>query len=192
MTTTSATPGVAPRVGAPIPGPSPTLGRWIDDWRPEDPEFWNESGRKVARRNLAWSIFAEHLGFSVWLIWSVSSAFLPGRLRLLTAAALPARGPPQPGRLPAPAAVHVRGAEVRWPQLDGGQRGPAAGPDAGVRVRRAVADTPYWLFCLIAATAGLGGGNFASSMANINFFYPAAKKGAALGLNAAAATSASR
>ena len=46
-------------------------------------------------------------------------------------------------------------------------------------------DTPYWMFCLIAATAGLGGGNFASSMANINFFYPAAKKGAALGLNAA-------
>ena len=45
--------------------------------------------------------------------------------------------------------------------------------------------TPYWVFCLIAATAGLGGGNFASSMANINFFYPAAKKGAALGLNAA-------
>jgi MFS transporter, NNP family, nitrate/nitrite transporter len=46
-------------------------------------------------------------------------------------------------------------------------------------------DTPFWVFCLIAATAGLGGGNFASSMANINFFYPADKKGAALGLNAA-------
>ncbi|HEY9354356.1 MAG TPA: MFS transporter, partial [Nocardioides sp.] len=45
--------------------------------------------------------------------------------------------------------------------------------------------TPYWVFCVIAATAGLGGGNFASSMANINFFYPSAKKGAALGLNAA-------
>ncbi len=45
--------------------------------------------------------------------------------------------------------------------------------------------TPYWVFCLIAATAGFGGGNFASSMANINFFYPASKKGTALGLNAA-------
>ena len=50
--------------------------RWIDDWRPEDPEFWETTGRPVARRNLIWSIFAEHLGFSVWLIWSVSSAFL--------------------------------------------------------------------------------------------------------------------
>ena len=45
--------------------------------------------------------------------------------------------------------------------------------------------TPYWAFCLIAATAGFGGGNFACSMANINFFYPARLKGAALGLNAA-------
>jgi NAD(P)H-dependent nitrite reductase small subunit len=33
-------------------------------------------GRRIARRNLGWSIFAEGLGFSVWLIWSVSSAFL--------------------------------------------------------------------------------------------------------------------
>src|SRR5690606_20273050 len=46
-------------------------------------------------------------------------------------------------------------------------------------------DTPLWVFMVIAATAGVGGGNFASSMANINFFYPAARKGAALGLNAA-------
>ena len=45
--------------------------------------------------------------------------------------------------------------------------------------------TPYWAFCLIAATAGFGGGNFSSSMANINFFYPTSHKGAALGLNAA-------
>ena len=49
---------------------------WIDDWRPEEEDFWENGGKQVARRNLAWSIFAEHLGFSVWLIWSVSSAFL--------------------------------------------------------------------------------------------------------------------
>src|SRR6478609_4468581 len=50
--------------------------RWIEDWRPEDADFWEGGGRAVARRNLVWSIFAEHVGFSVWLIWSVSSAFL--------------------------------------------------------------------------------------------------------------------
>ena len=66
-------------------GPTPTMpapvrrtGRWIDEWHPEDPDFWEQTGKAVARRNLVWSIFAEHLGFSVWLIWSVSSAFLVG------------------------------------------------------------------------------------------------------------------
>src|SRR5215218_3216244 len=51
-------------------------GRTIDHWDAEDVEAWETSGRKIARRNLIWSIFAEHVGFSVWLIWSVSSAFL--------------------------------------------------------------------------------------------------------------------
>jgi NNP family nitrate/nitrite transporter-like MFS transporter len=46
-------------------------------------------------------------------------------------------------------------------------------------------DTPFWLMLCIASTAGLGGGNFASSMANISFFYPDRMKGWALGLNAA-------
>ena len=45
--------------------------------------------------------------------------------------------------------------------------------------------TPYAFFLVAAASAGLGGGNFASSMANISYFYPDAKKGAALGINAA-------
>ena len=38
---------------------------------------------------------------------------------------------------------------------------------------------------LAAALAGFGGGNFASSMSNITFFYPQREKGWALGLNAA-------
>src|SRR5437870_4255287 len=51
-------------------------GRWIEHWDPEDPAFWAETGATVARRNLWSSIFSEHLGFSVWLLWSVSSALL--------------------------------------------------------------------------------------------------------------------
>ena len=35
--------------------------RWIDEWRPEDPAFWDGGGKSVARRNLIWSAFAEHL-----------------------------------------------------------------------------------------------------------------------------------
>jgi NNP family nitrate/nitrite transporter-like MFS transporter len=46
-------------------------------------------------------------------------------------------------------------------------------------------DTQLWILIACAATAGVGGGNFSSSMANISFFYPEKRKGFALGLNAA-------
>jgi len=51
--------------------------RWIADWRPDDDAFWEEKGRVIARRNLLWSIVAEHIGFSVWLIWSIVTTKLP-------------------------------------------------------------------------------------------------------------------
>src|SRR4051812_5843809 len=46
-------------------------GRWIDHWEPEDEQFWEQTGRRVARKNLAFSIFAEHLGFSIWVLWTI-------------------------------------------------------------------------------------------------------------------------
>src|SRR5262245_40456579 len=51
--------------------------RWIDEWNPEDPTFWERAGKRIAWRNLIWSILAENLGFSIWLIWSVVAAQLP-------------------------------------------------------------------------------------------------------------------
>src|SRR5262249_61218782 len=50
---------------------------WISDWEPEDEKFWNSKGKAIARRNLIWSIVAEHLGFSIWLIWSIVATKLP-------------------------------------------------------------------------------------------------------------------
>ncbi|MDT7711752.1 MAG: transporter, family, nitrate/nitrite transporter, partial [Pseudonocardiales bacterium] len=44
--------------------------------------------------------------------------------------------------------------------------------------------TSFTTFVIVAALGGLGGGNFASSMVNINAFFPEGKKGWALGLNA--------
>jgi len=160
--------------------------RWIDDWRPEDPAFWTETGRTTARRNLIWSIFAEHLGFSIWMIWSVSSAFLaavgfdfsPQQLFVLVAI------PSAVGailRLPYTFAVPAFGGR-NWTIFSAFA---LLVPTAGYAVAVTHTGTPFWAFCVIASFAGLGGGNFASSMTNINFFYPAAKKGAALGLNAA-------
>ncbi|GAA3820758.1 MFS transporter [Nocardioides panacisoli] len=161
-------------------------GRWIADWRPEDTEFWEETGAPIARRNLLWSVFAEHLGFSVWLIWSVSSAFLaaqgfaftPEQLFFLVAI------PNLVGsliRIPYTLAVGKFGGR-NWTMISASM---LLVPTLLFAYAVTNPATPYWAFCLIAATAGLGGGNFASSMANINFFYPARLKGSALGLNAA-------
>jgi len=67
-------------------------GRWIDDWRPEDPDFWASKGKAVAKRNLIFSVTSEHIGFSVWSLWSVLVLFLgpsygfdPAQKFLLTA-----------------------------------------------------------------------------------------------------------
>jgi NNP family nitrate/nitrite transporter-like MFS transporter len=180
MTLTAPTPTAADAA------PARRTGRWIDDWRPEDTEFWEATGHQVARRNLIWSIFAEHLGFSVWLIWSVSSAFLlsmgfeftPQQLFFLVAI------PNLVGcllRVPYTLAVGWFGGR-NWTMVSAAL---LLVPTLGFAYAVTDPGTPYWAFCLIAATAGLGGGNFASSMANINFFYPSSKKGAALGLNAA-------
>ena len=56
--------------------PAPSRGHWIDDWRPEDPVFWERTGATIARRNLIFSVFSEHIGFSVWSLWSVLVLFL--------------------------------------------------------------------------------------------------------------------
>jgi NNP family nitrate/nitrite transporter-like MFS transporter len=61
-------------VTPPVPdpkGPPKRSGRWIEDWRPEDLAFWKKTGSRVARRNLLFSIFSEHIGFSIWSLWSV-------------------------------------------------------------------------------------------------------------------------
>src|SRR4051812_50001078 len=63
-------------VSAPPERPRPRPGRWIEDWRPEDPAFWEATGKKVARRNLIFSIFSEHIGFSVWSLWSTMVLFM--------------------------------------------------------------------------------------------------------------------
>ena len=46
-------------------------GRWLDDWEPDDEAFWESTGKKIAKKNLILSIFAENLGFSVWVLWTI-------------------------------------------------------------------------------------------------------------------------
>ena len=163
--------------------PPAARARWIDDWRPEDPAFWAATGQRTARRNLLFSILAEHIGFSVWTMWSVLVLFLgpkygfkPQDKFLLTAV------PALVGsvlRLPYTFAVATFGGR-NWTVVS------ALLLLAPLGLMLVVLEPGVSLSTLliVAAVAGVGGGNFASSMANINALYPDRLKGRALGLNA--------
>jgi MFS transporter, NNP family, nitrate/nitrite transporter len=169
-----------------LPGASRRTGRWIDTWDPEDRTFWEDGGRRVARRNLAFSILAEHLGFSVWLLWSIVAvnlnaagfAFTDSQLFWLVAV------PSLVGatlRIPYTFAVPLFGGR-NWTVVSAALLVVPAG---GLAWAVSNPDTSFAVMLLVAATAGFGGGNFASSMANISYFFPEREKGWALGLNAA-------
>ncbi|WP_416923323.1 NarK family nitrate/nitrite MFS transporter [Vibrio sp.] len=158
--------------------------RSIKQWFPEDNEFWLSQGQYIAKRNLWISIPCLLLSFCVWMIFSAVAVNLPKvgfsftteQLFLLTA-------------LPS-----VSGALGRIPysftiSMFGGRRWTAFStlmlviPMVWLGVAISNPHTSYSTFVMIALLCGLGGANFASSMANISFFYPKAKQGSALGLN---------
>ncbi|GAA3503983.1 NarK family nitrate/nitrite MFS transporter [Streptomyces prasinosporus] len=170
---------------APSPAPAPPNrgGRWIQHWDPEDEAFWKATGEKVARRNLVFSVLSEHIGFSVWTMWSVLVLFMG----------------PEYGLTPADkflltSMVTLVGAVVRVPYtfavaVFGGRNWTIV--SAGLLLVPTVAafavmepGTSFSTFLLVGLLAGIGGGNFASSMTNINAFFPLRRKGWALGLNA--------
>jgi MFS transporter, NNP family, nitrate/nitrite transporter len=166
-------------------------GRWITDWRPEDPVFWERTGARVARRNLAFSIFAEHVGFSVWSLWSVLVLFLG-----------PAYHVDPSGKFVLTMVPTAIGAALRLPYTFavarfGGRTWTMVSAalllvPAGLAATLIEPGVSYGTLLALAAVAGVGGGNFASSMANINAYFPDRLKGWALASKRAAATSASQ
>lgn len=159
--------------------------RDIAHWDAEDTDAWESGGKDIAKRNLIWSIFAEHVGFSVWSIWSVMVLFMPQDVYGIDAA----------GKFYLVAMPTLVGAFMRIPYTIaparfGGRNWTIVSalllliPLALTLWVMSQPGTSYTTFMLVAAFAGLGGGNFASSMTNINAFYPQRLKGWALGLNA--------
>ncbi|MBO0767066.1 MAG: NarK/NasA family nitrate transporter [Solirubrobacterales bacterium] len=168
-------------------------GRWITDWRPDDPVFWEQRGKAIARRNLALSVFCEHLGFCIWVLWTVIAVNLvnvgiklsvPELFWLTAIPNLIGSGL----RIPYTFAIARFGGRM-WtftsamllliPALLAAVLVPSGW------LAHQSHSTQLWVLMACAATAGVGGGNFSSSMANISFFYPEGKKGLALGINAA-------
>ena len=177
----------------PTRAPQPTTqalatrpGRWIDHWNPEDETQWETVGRPIARRNLNWSIFAEFLGFVVWQLWSIVAVTLPAAgfdlstgeifwlisIPSLVGATL---------RIPYSFLVPRFGGR-NWTIISAGL---LLLPTIALAVCVSNPETPFGVLLAAAALAGFGGGNFASSMSNITYFYPQKEKGWALGLYAA-------
>jgi MFS transporter, NNP family, nitrate/nitrite transporter len=152
-------------------------------WDPENDELWAAGGRRIARRNLVFSILSEHIGFSVWSLWSVLVLFLGPAYHVDAAGKfLLTSTPTLVGsvlRLPYSFAVTRFGGR-NWTVFSAGL---LLVPCllAATMVKPGVS---YTTLLVLAAITGVGGGNFASSMTNINAFYPQRLKGWALGLNA--------
>ena len=183
-----------------------TPAGWVDDWDPENPAFWEATGKKVARRNLIFSILSEHIGFSVWTMWSVLVLFLgikygfPGPKNigkamyhghLVTKADVLHAASDKFLLISVPAAI---GSFLRLPYTFavakfGGRNWTVISAllllvPLVVTYSVLKPGVSYSTLLICGALAGFGGGNFASSMANINNFYPDRLKGRALGLNA--------
>ncbi len=158
---------------------------FIERWNVEDEQFWSTVGKKIANRNLWISIPCLLCGFAVWLYWSIITVQMKNlgfpfdTSQLFTLAAI----------------AGLSGATMRIPNafliaIAGGRNVIALTtallilPALGVGIALKDINTPYIVFAIMAALSGLGGGNFASSMSNISFFFPKKMQGMALGLNA--------
>jgi NNP family nitrate/nitrite transporter-like MFS transporter len=164
----------------------PRKGEWLVDWDPEDEDAWERYGRRVARRNLVLSVLGEHIGFSVWTLWSVLVLFMSPDIGL---------GFDAGEKFLLVATPTVAGALLRLPYSVAvtryGGRNWTVCATAILLVPTLLAlyfvqrpGTPLWVFLAVGALAGVGGGNFASSMTNITALYPQRHQGWALGLNA--------
>ncbi|MDR9483591.1 MAG: antiporter [Sediminimonas sp.] len=157
----------------------------IKNWDIENEGYWASTGRAVANRNLWISIPSLLCGFAVWLYWGIITVqmlnlgFPFAKAELFTLSAV----------------AGLTGATLRIPstffiRIAGGRNTiffttallmiPAAG--TGYALQNP--DTPLWVFQILAFLSGIGGGNFASSMSNISFFFPKKVQGYALGMNA--------
>jgi NNP family nitrate/nitrite transporter-like MFS transporter len=154
-------------------------------WDPEDDAFWESEGKKIATRNLWISIPSLLCGFAVWLYWSVitvqmlnlgfpftnAELFTLSSIAGLTGATF---------RIPSSFFIRIAGGRNTIFFTTALLMIPAIGTGFALLSQ----DTPLWVFQLMAFLSGLGGGNFASSMSNISFFYPKRMQGLSLGLNA--------
>ena len=177
----------------------------LEKWDPEDQGFWESTGKKVATKNLWVSIPNLLLGFSVWIYWGMVAKYIQKihfgsggdffNFTFMNEGQFYDNNSYRALLFTLPAVAGLAGATLRIPNsfmiaICGGRNVkfmttillmlPALG--AGIALQDHT--TPFYVFIILAALSGVGGGAFSSSMSNISFFYPKKDQGLALGLNA--------
>jgi len=165
--------------------------RWIDDWDPEDEGFWDRTGAKIANRNLWFSILSEHIGFSIWTMWSVLVLFMG-----------PEYGIDAAGKFFLVAVPTLVGAVLRLPYTFavarfGGRNWTIVSASLLLipAILAAVVmqpGTPYWVFVAVAAVGGLGGATSPPRWPTSTPSSPNGRRDSRWGSTPVAATSASR
>ncbi len=169
----------------------------IQQWDIENEKFWNEQGKGVATRNLWISIPALLQSFAIWIMWGMIIVQMKKLGFTLGLPHVTADDMKVYNELlwTLPAIAGLSGATLRIPHsfliAIGGGRNVVLVSTALLLIPVVVAgyalqniNTSYAVFASLAVLSGLGGGNFASSMSNISFFFPKRMQGTALGLNA--------
>ncbi|KVW96028.1 MFS transporter [Thiobacillus denitrificans] len=157
----------------------------IKEWNPEDPTFWETTGKKIAYRNLWISVPSLLNGFAIWLMWGIITVqmlnlgfpFTKDEMFTLTAISGLAGATL---RIPASFFIRIAGGRNTIFLTTALLMIPAIGTGIALQDK----ETPLWVFQLLALLSGIGGGNFACSMSNISTFFPKRLQGTALGINA--------
>lgn len=158
---------------------------WLETWEPENEQFWKETGRKIAWRTLTITTITLVLSFASWFMMSAIVVRLPqigfqfdtmqlfwlaampglagGTLRILHTFLIPIFG-----------TRHVVTIATLLKLI----------PCIGIGLAVMNPETPFWLFMVLAFSAGFGGGDFSSYMPSTSVFFPKRLQGTALGIQA--------
>lgn len=158
---------------------------WLSQWEPEDPTFWEKTGKRVAWRTLWITTYSLILSFITWFMVSAIVVRLPGvgfqfsttQLFWLTA-------------MPGLAGGTLRIIWTFLPPILGTRHLVSLStlllliPVLGWSYAIINPGTPYGVLLLLAFLAGIGGGNFSGFMPSTSYFFPKKLQGTALGIQA--------
>ncbi|HAQ21160.1 MAG TPA: MFS transporter [Prolixibacteraceae bacterium] len=157
----------------------------IENWNVEDKVFWESTGKKIAWKTLTVTTLTLIFSFATWFMMSVIVVKLPGigfkftTNQLFWLAAMPGL-----------AGGTLRIIHTFLLPIYGTRNIVTYAtiikliPVVGIGMAIMDTTTPYWVFMVLALTAGFGGGDFSSFMPSTSVFFPKRLQGTVLGIQA--------